>query len=167
MWQHVHNHGWDRLGLSVPCHPGDATLLEQATTRAPAWWYALWGRCFHLLGHIKDPSSLHHESGIQDKELGEDTYYQFQCLEKHVLLIFKGSARLEILVPKKASLLAEKKARMLLKFRLQFPPHPFSFIVSQDHQESKSGLWILIIRKRQGCCYTMQKRICWIHRSFS
>ena len=34
---------------------------------------------------------------------------------------------------------------MLLKFRLQFPPHPFSFI---DHQESKSGLWIPIIRDR-------------------
>ena len=75
------------------------------------------------------------------------TNYQFQCLEKRVLLIFKNwdSARLEILVPKKGTFLTEKKAWMLLKFRLQFPPHPFSFI---DHQESKSGLWIPIIRNR-------------------
>lgn len=40
------------------------------------------------------------------------TYYQFQCLEKRVLLVFKnwGSARLEILVPKKRSLLTEEKS---------------------------------------------------------
>lgn len=40
------------------------------------------------------------------------TNYQFQCLEKRVLLIFKNwnSARLEILVPKKWTFLTEKKA---------------------------------------------------------